>query len=82
MGGSRVRIRLYALGKLLAGAAQGGHGKRQRIEPLIIPQLGEVKTNRSRLAMFAALVLAGPWMLATLIDFTRRLYGAIPQLAG
>jgi flagellar biosynthesis protein FliQ len=34
------------------------------------------------LAMFAALVLAGPWMLATLIDFTRRLYGAIPQLAG
>jgi flagellar biosynthetic protein FliQ len=34
------------------------------------------------LAMFAALVLAGPWMLSTLLDFTRRLYGAIPQLAG
>jgi flagellar biosynthetic protein FliQ len=34
------------------------------------------------LAMFAALVLAGPWMLSTLLDFTRRLFSAIPQLAG
>ncbi|MEO8039828.1 MAG: flagellar biosynthesis protein FliQ [Betaproteobacteria bacterium] len=34
------------------------------------------------LSMFAVLVLAGPWMLSTLIDFTRRLFAAIPTLAG
>lgn len=33
------------------------------------------------LAVFVALVLAGPWMLSTMVDFTQRLYGAIPQLA-
>ena len=43
------------MGELAAGAAQGGHGKCQWIEPLIIPQLGEVKTNGGRLAMLAAL---------------------------
>src|SRR5687768_10686368 len=42
-------------GKLPAGAAQGRHGKSQRIEPLIIPQLGEVKTNRGRLAVLVLL---------------------------
>ncbi len=34
------------------------------------------------LSMFAVLVLAGPWMLSTLIDFTRRLFATIPTLAG
>jgi len=34
------------------------------------------------LSIFAVLVLAGPWMLATLLDFTRRLFAAIPTLAG
>jgi flagellar biosynthesis protein FliQ len=34
------------------------------------------------LAMFAALLFAGPWMIETMTDFTRRLYALIPQLAG
>jgi flagellar biosynthetic protein FliQ len=34
------------------------------------------------LAMFAVLVLAGPWMLATLVDYVQRLFGSIPQLVG
>lgn len=33
-------------------------------------------------AMFAALVVAGPWMLTTLVEFTQRLFGSIPQVAG
>jgi flagellar biosynthesis protein FliQ len=34
------------------------------------------------LAIFAALVLAGPWMLNVIVDFTRRLFSAIPGLIG
>jgi flagellar biosynthetic protein FliQ len=34
------------------------------------------------LAMMAMLVVAGPWMLALLVDFMQRLYGAIPGMAG
>jgi flagellar biosynthetic protein FliQ len=34
------------------------------------------------LAIFAAAVLAGPWMLSLLVDFTRRLYTAIPGFIG
>lgn len=34
------------------------------------------------LTMFAVMVLAGPWMLATLIDFMRRLITQIPQVIG
>jgi flagellar biosynthetic protein FliQ len=34
------------------------------------------------LAMFAALVLAGPWMLAMLVDYVQRLFSSIPQLIG
>ena len=34
------------------------------------------------LAIFAALVLAGPWMLNLLVDFTRRLIEAIPGMIG
>jgi len=34
------------------------------------------------LAVFAALVLAGPWMLSVIVDFTRRLFSAIPGLIG
>jgi flagellar biosynthesis protein FliQ len=33
-------------------------------------------------AMFAVLVLAGPWMLSTLIDYVQRLFGSIPQVIG
>ena len=33
-------------------------------------------------AMFITLVLAGPWMIGTLLDFMRRLYGSIPGLVG
>jgi len=32
--------------------------------------------------MFAALVLAGPWILATLVDYVQRLFASIPQLIG
>ena len=34
------------------------------------------------LAIFAVLVLAGPWMLSVIVDFTRRLFSAIPSLIG
>jgi len=34
------------------------------------------------LAMFVALVLAGPWMLALLVDYVQRLFQSIPQLIG
>ena len=37
------------------GSAEGRDGERQRIELLIIPQLGEVKTNRGRLPVLAGL---------------------------
>ena len=33
-------------------------------------------------AMFAVLLLAGPWMLQYLMDYIQRLFGAIPQLIG
>ena len=33
-------------------------------------------------AMFAALVVAGPWMLTTLVEFTQRLFGSSPQVVG
>ena len=33
-------------------------------------------------AMFVALALAGPWMLAVLTDYMRRLLGDIPALIG
>jgi len=34
------------------------------------------------LAMFLGVILAGPWMLSTLIDFTRQLFTSIPQIIG
>jgi flagellar biosynthesis protein FliQ len=34
------------------------------------------------LAVFATLVIAGPWMLATLLDYMRNLFSSIPQLVG
>ena len=34
------------------------------------------------IAVFAAVVLAGPWMVSVLVDFTRRLLGSIPGLIG
>ncbi len=34
------------------------------------------------LAIFAAAVLAGPWMLGLIVDFTRRLFTAIPGMIG
>jgi flagellar biosynthesis protein FliQ len=33
-------------------------------------------------AIFAALVIAGPWMLAVMTDYMRRLFTAIPSLIG
>ena len=33
-------------------------------------------------ALFVTLAVAGPWMLATLTDFTRRLLTELPQLIG
>ncbi len=33
-------------------------------------------------AMFAALALTGPWMLALLTDYVRRLFSNIPALIG
>ena len=34
------------------------------------------------LAMFAVLVLVGPWMLTTLVDYVQRLFASIPQVIG
>ena len=34
------------------------------------------------IAMFGVMVLAGPWMLATMIDFMRRLILGIPAMIG
>ena len=34
------------------------------------------------IAVFAALALTGPWMLALLTDYVRRLFGNIPALIG
>jgi flagellar biosynthetic protein FliQ len=34
------------------------------------------------LAMVAALAIAGPWMLATLVEFLQRTLASIPQVVG
>ena len=34
------------------------------------------------LALFLVLVLAGPWMLTTMMDYTIRLFRSIPSLIG
>lgn len=34
------------------------------------------------IAIFATLVLAGPWMITIMTDYIRRLYEAIPSLIG
>lgn len=34
------------------------------------------------LAVFATLVIAGPWMLATVLDYMRDLFSSIAQLTG
>ena len=33
-------------------------------------------------AIFVTLVVAGPWMLTLITDFTQRLFGSIPSLIG
>ena len=33
-------------------------------------------------AMFAVLILFGPWMLQYVMDYIQRLFGSIPQLIG
>jgi flagellar biosynthesis protein FliQ len=34
------------------------------------------------LSIFAALVVAGPWILTMLVDYMQRLYSSIPQTVG
>jgi flagellar biosynthetic protein FliQ len=34
------------------------------------------------LAMFAVMLIAGPWMLQQFVDYVQRLFGSIPQLIG
>lgn len=34
------------------------------------------------LAMLAVLVIAGPWIIATMVDYIRRLYESIPHVIG
>ncbi|WP_411877541.1 flagellar biosynthesis protein FliQ [Polaromonas sp. YR568] len=34
------------------------------------------------LAVFATLVIAGPWMLNTVLDYMRNLFSSIPQIVG
>lgn len=33
-------------------------------------------------AIFATLVVGGPWMLGVIVDYIRQLYASIPQLIG
>ena len=33
-------------------------------------------------AMFAVMLIAGPWMLQQFVDYVQRLFGSIPQLIG
>jgi flagellar biosynthetic protein FliQ len=33
-------------------------------------------------AIFVALILAGPWMITMMTDYTQRLYGSIPGVIG
>lgn len=32
--------------------------------------------------MFATMIIAGPWMLATMVDYMQRLFSSIPQVIG
>jgi flagellar biosynthetic protein FliQ len=34
------------------------------------------------IGVFAAIVIAGPWMLGILIDYTQRLFSSIPHMVG
>lgn len=34
------------------------------------------------LAIFGTLLLLGPWMLSTLVDYTQRLFNSIPNVIG
>lgn len=34
------------------------------------------------LAVFATLVIAGPWMLGNMVDYIRQLFGSIPTIIG
>ncbi len=34
------------------------------------------------LAMFAVVILAGPWMIGVMLDYIRQLYAGIPWMAG
>jgi flagellar biosynthesis protein FliQ len=34
------------------------------------------------LSIFAALIVAGPWILSMLVDYMQRLYSSIPQTIG
>ena len=34
------------------------------------------------LSIFAALIVAGPWILSMLVDYMQRLYSSIPQAIG
>ncbi|MDQ6620916.1 MAG: flagellar biosynthesis protein FliQ [Pseudomonadota bacterium] len=34
------------------------------------------------LAIFAVLLIAGPWMITQLVDYVRRLFMSIPQIIG
>ncbi|MEO6928748.1 MAG: flagellar biosynthesis protein FliQ [Casimicrobiaceae bacterium] len=33
-------------------------------------------------AMFAVLIITGPWMLSMLVDYMQRLFSSIPQMIG
>jgi len=34
------------------------------------------------LAVFATIVIAGPWMIGQMVDYIRQLFGSIPTLVG
>ena len=34
------------------------------------------------LAVFATIVIAGPWMLGQMVDYMRQLFGSIPTIVG
>jgi flagellar biosynthetic protein FliQ len=64
------------LAALLAGLIVSVFQAATQINEMTLPFVPKL------LALFAAAVLAGPWMLGLMVDFTRRLFSSIPGVVG
>jgi flagellar biosynthetic protein FliQ len=64
------------LAALLAGLIVSVFQAATQINEMTLPFVPKL------LALFTAAVLAGPWMLGLMVDFTRRLFSSIPGVVG